>query len=185
MRTLSSLQKLQRERRQQLIEKENRLMRTLNTIRENSARALQLLGAVATLHEALLLANTDICAELESANPHSACTRKAISVLSKATDSVQMSNESLKVWNLAIQQLLEAQKIAYHTNVAAAHATNQALDELTAMTPPELQTYEHMEPHLLCAHCNSTLNLQRAVGFGTCTSCTQVSWDESWQGLLN
>jgi hypothetical protein len=186
---LTQLQKLQRERRQQLEEKENRLQRTLVTIRENSARALQLLGVVGRLHEALLLTNTDICAELESANPTSICTRAAICQVSKATNSVQQSNEVLEVWDSAIQELVLSQRVAFQANIAAAYAVTQAYDENATselhtdknMATHKRDTHEHMEPHIVCAYCTSALDLQRAVGFGICVACSQVSWDESWE----
>jgi hypothetical protein len=186
---LLKLHKLQRERRQQLAEKENRLHRTLLTVRENSARALQLLGVVGTLHEALLLTNTDICAELESANPTCVFTRNAISQASKATDSVQQSNEVLEVWDGAIRELVQTQKVAFHANMTASQAVTQAFDEHTAtekdtcmaMATEERDTHEHMEAHIVCAYCQSNLDLKRAVGFGICTACAQVSWDESWE----
>jgi hypothetical protein len=189
------MHKLQRERRQQLTEKENRLLRTLNALRENSARALQYLGSIGVLHEGLLLTNTDICGELESENPQSVCTRTAISVVSTATNFVQESNEALHAWNAATQQLIESERLAYHANMAAAHAVAHAVEEHTqleehaqllaladdecaakSMASREPKTLEHTDAHQVCAYCKSKIDLQRAVGFGVCVECAQIAW---------
>jgi hypothetical protein len=178
---ISRLHKLQRERRQLLTEKENRLHRTLNALRENSARALQYLNSIGVLHEALLLVNTDICGELESENPQSVCTRTAISVVSTATNFVQQSNEALHVWDAATQQLIESGRVAYHANMAAAHAVAHAIEEQTQLEEhTQLEAHTQLEPtdaHQVCACCNSTVDLQRAVGLGVCVACAQISWE--------
>ena len=186
---VTDLHKIQRERRQQLAEKENRLQRTLLTIRENSQRALQQLGVIGTLHEALLLINTDICAELESANSRSVYTRNAISQLSQATDCVQQSKEVLEVWDNATQELVDTQKLAFHANMNATHTVTEAYDDNAStekckgkgISTTESETPEHTQDHINCAYCKSTLGLHRAVGFGICTDCAQVSCDESWE----
>jgi hypothetical protein len=186
---VTDLHKIQRERRNQLAEKENRLKRTLLTIRENSQRALQQLGVVGTLHEALLLVNTDICAELESANPKSVYTRTAISQLRQATDSVQQSKEVIEVWDCAIQELVDTQNVAFHANMNATQTVTKAYDENAstenleskANFTTENETREHTQDHINCAYCKSALGLQRAVGFGICTDCAKVSCDESWE----
>ena len=129
---LANLHKLQRERRQQLTEKENRLNRTLSSLRENSTRALELFTSVGILHEALLLANTDLCAELESENSESVCTRTAISTVSEATDSLQQSNQMRVVWDKNIKKIIDTQKVAFYENMKAAQAVTQAYEQHVA-----------------------------------------------------
>ena len=187
---LANLYKRHRERRQQLTEKENRLYRTLLTLRENSARALELFNSVGTLHEALLLANTDLCAELESENSQSACTRTAISKVSEATDSVQQSNEMRHVWDENIQKIIDLHKKAFQENMNAAHAVTNAYEQHLANenTNQNIDSklenegiHDYVHAHMVCEYCKSTINLQRAVNFGICSACAKQSWENSWE----
>ena len=91
------------------------------------------------------------------------------------------------MWNAATQQLIESERLAYHANMAAAHAVAHAVEEhtqleehaqLLALADDECaaKSMASTDAHQVCAYCNAAIDMQRTVGVGVCVACDQMLW---------
>ena len=200
MPRLSQLCRQQRERRESTRETRHKLAAVLHSIRQNSMRAITLLGQLQNQNETCLAQGNVICSKIQHAviecDPNSVSVAACVNAIDVAVTKIATSSsdsvcfiQKLHAFSEVSAQLSQSQKTTSASLKAMSDAHQDAYDVHSfAVDALENGFGVRCTDQILCACCGGNTELMYAARTGMCETCAhkhsaQSQWRRSTEQL--